>query len=116
MTINLSPIDNRQGGFILYKDGKALDREYDRENFTYHLFNAQPTDTGVYYAEHISENAMLITNRLFINVTNVTNHNPSITSQKLTSTSTSKLSIIIAQKISKPCIHFYFLIIIFKYL
>ena len=96
--INLSPIDYSQGSFILYKDGIALQREnvtYDRESFTYRLFNAQPTDTGMYYAEHISGNAMLITNRLFINVTNVTNHNPNITSKKLTSTSiiASKLSI-----------------------
>ena len=93
MKINLSPTDS-QGGFILYKDEKVLHREnvtYDRESFTYHLFNAQLADRGVYYAEHISENAMLFTNRLFINVTNVTNHIPSITLQNLTRTSTSKL-------------------------
>ena len=99
MIINLSPVDS-QGSFILYKDEKPLQREnitFDRENFT--LYNAQPADSGVYFAEHISENAMLFTNRLFINVTNVTSLNPSMTSQKLTSTSNSKLSSYMLQKL-----------------
>ena len=92
MNINLSPTD-RQGGFILYKDEAPLNREnvtFDTENFTYRLYNAQPTDSGVYYAEHISINTMLFTNRLFINVTNVSSHNPSTASQQHTSTSTGK--------------------------
>ena len=93
--INLSPIDRQldHSGFILHKNNIPLIREnvtFDRENFTYRLYNAQPADSGVYYGERISRHAILLTNRLFINVTNVSNLNPSITSQQLISISTSK--------------------------
>ena len=87
--INLSPVDS-QGAFILHKDDMLLDREnnvtFDSNSSAYHLIDAQPADSGEYYAEHLSQHAMLFTNRLFINVTNATNLNPSVTSQQHTST------------------------------
>ena len=83
------------GGFVLYKDEAALMRS--NVNLTtlgsgsvmYHLYDAQPTDSGVYYAEHISTHAMLFTNRLFINISDL---NPSnTTSQPHTTKISSKL-------------------------
>lgn len=88
------------GGFVLYKDEAALMRS--NVNLTslgsgsvmYHLYDAQPTDSGVYYAEHISTHAVLFTNRLFINISDL---NPSsTTSQPHTSKISSKLLIFIS--------------------
>lgn len=82
--INLSPTES---GFpILYKDGNISNLNFtmlDNENTVYILNNAQLTDTGVYHAEHISPHAMLFTNTLFINITNL---NPSSTALQTHST------------------------------
>ena len=86
--IYLSPIDS-QGIFLLFKDDESLSRDnfiFDSQNVVYHLHVAQPSDSGVYYAEYISQHVTLLTNRLFINIAIL---NPSITSQQHTSTSTS---------------------------
>ena len=78
--INLSPAES--GFSVLYKDGNILIRSnfsittLDSKNTVFHLNDAQLTDSGVYQAEHISTHAMLFTNMLLINITNL---NPSST-------------------------------------
>ena len=82
--INLSPTES---GFpVLYKDGDISNLNFtmlDNENTVYFLNNAQLTDSGVYQVEHISPHAMLFTNTLFINITNL---NPSSTALQTHST------------------------------
>ena len=75
LMVNLSPAES---GFpVLYKDGNILIPSnfsiitLDHKNTIFYLNDAQLTDSGVYQAEHISTHAMLFTNTLFINITNL---------------------------------------------
>ena len=84
VNISLSPKDS--GFFVLRKDGDLFNRSninvtvLDNKTIIYHLYDAQPTDSGVYQAEYIGTHPILFTNELFIIVTSL---NPSSTMSEL---------------------------------
>ncbi|XP_065885084.1 uncharacterized protein [Dysidea avara] len=72
ITVNTSPDDH--GTIALYKDGSPLMRSnvshtsLSLSPVTYYIHNAQPMDSGIYYAEYFGTHASLLSNYISIEV------------------------------------------------
>ena len=79
-------IPGNEGVFILLKDGNPINRHnishtpVNKPNITFHLYDLQVSDDGVYQFVYSNQYSDLYTNRLSITIINI---NPNNTTSKL---------------------------------